>query len=172
VQVLESREPCSRVWLVNTCYPTTKLAPHWNAYLSCTKSQDSVRRNQLKDQAASSLPPPLQALSALGPSGLRHTHLLEAADVPSSSKRKAIKEILVRWVLQSPAGTLPSWSAPWIAGANLIPLKKPTGRTPTVAVCEVLRRLTSKVLHSHFTDQLDELLAQEQMGVRVRGATE
>ena len=111
-------------------------------------------------------------LSAPGPSGLRHTHLLEAADVPSSSDRKAFKDLLVQWVLQSAAGNLPEWCAPWISGAKLIPLLKPNGGIRPIAVGEVLRRLTSKVLQAQLSDQLADLLAPVQLGVGIRGATE
>ena len=48
-------------------------------------------------------------LSAPGPSSLRHTHLLEAADVPSVADKNRLKGLLVRWVDASASGDLPSW---------------------------------------------------------------
>jgi hypothetical protein len=66
-------------------------------------------------------------LSAPGPSGLRHTHLLEAAEVPSPAEKIRFKKVLVQRALASASGGLPSWCGPWLAGAKLIPLLKPCG---------------------------------------------
>ena len=110
-------------------------------------------------------------MAAPGPSGLRHTHLPEATDAPSPADKKRFKNLLVRWVQDSASGDLPSWCAPWLAGAKLIPLLKPCGGLRPIAVGEVLRRLISKVLQPRFSDQLAEVLSPLQLGVGVRGAT-
>jgi hypothetical protein len=75
-------------------------------------------------------------------------------------------------VESSATGSLPPWSGPWLAGAKLIPLLKPCGGVRPIAVGEVLRRLTSKVLQRRLSSQLTDILAPLQMGVGVRGATE
>ena len=111
-------------------------------------------------------------LSAPGPSGLRPSHLLEALDVPTLGPKNSFKEALRQWILLCARGELPTWSGPWIAAARLIPLLKASGGIRPVAVGEVLRRLTSKVLQRSFSTRLTGALAPLQLGVGVRGATE
>ena len=111
-------------------------------------------------------------LSAPGPSGLRASHLSEAFDVHTLEPKRALKEALLQWTLLTARGELPQWSGPWVAAARLIPLEKPGGGLRPVAVGEVLRRLTSKVLQHCLSSRLCDVLAPLQLGVGVKGASE
>ena len=107
--------------------------------------------------------------SGAGPSGLRPQHLKDAL-VPGW------QDELLRQVTQL-ANLLLSGSAlaevqPWLCGATLTALPKPTGDLRPVAVGEVWRRLTSKVAARTATDELRPHFEPIQLGVGSKGGCE
>ena len=72
-------------------------------------------------------------MSAPGPSGLRINHIREALDA-SLTDRNNWLELLKEWVTSCACGSLPSWCAPDLSAARLVPLQKKQGGIRPVAV--------------------------------------
>ena len=75
-------------------------------------------------------------------------HLWEAFDVACLDAKNDLQDLLLKGRALCFRGPilLPSWSAPWLACAKLVPLRKPAGGLHPVAVGETLHRFSSKVL--------------------------
>jgi hypothetical protein len=110
-------------------------------------------------------------LTAPGPTGLRMNHIREALDA-SLTDRNVWLAALQDWVTTSASGQLPCWCAPDYCAARLVPLQKKQGGIRPVAVGEILRRLTSRLLMQHHLTQLRSRFSPHQLGVGMKGATE
>ena len=112
--------------------------------------------------------------SAGGPSGLRPQHLQDVLrhDVGMGSSLLAGLDSFVRFCLD---GKLPKAAAPFLCGAQIVPLRKPTGKMDIrpVAVGETLRRIVAKfAMSSILVKRAIEELRPLQCGVAVEGACE
>ena len=70
------------------------------------------------------------------------------------------------------AGRVPEEVAPYLCGARLHAVLKKDGGLRPIAVGNLLRRLTSKLIAIGLADRAAELLAPHQLGVGVRGGCE
>jgi len=110
--------------------------------------------------------------SAPGPSGLRPTHLREAALCQCFSARNRACLALLAFVRMLASGRAPPNITPLLCGASLLACQKKGGGLRPIAVGEVLRRLTSKCLAFTVNPAAAQLLAPVQVGVGVRGGCE
>ena len=62
-------------------------------------------------------------------------------------------------------GQAPTEVAPWLCGASLMALPKKDGSSRPIAVGEVIRRITSKILCTAYKDHASEYLWPLQIGV-------
>ena len=112
-------------------------------------------------------------LSAPGPSGLRAQHLVEALHVRTMEERNRFYLALENWIRASSSSKLPKWSAEWLGAAKLVPLcQRQSTKIRPIAVGEVLRRLTGKLLLNYLTPSVRSYLTPIQLGVGVSTATE
>ena len=79
---------------------------------------------------------------------------------------------LTRVVNLMAAGRVPEEVAPYLCGARLHAAKKKDGGLRPIAVGNLLRRLTSKLMATALADRAAEHLAPHQLGVGVRGGCE
>ena len=107
--------------------------------------------------------------SAGGPSGLRPQHLKDAL-VPGLKDEVLRNNTLVVNVLAK--GVAPFKLQNWLCAASLVAFPKPDGSHRPVAVGEVWRRLTSKVLAEICFAEFRELLEPVQVGVGTRGGAD
>lgn len=110
--------------------------------------------------------------SSPGPSGLRPSHLHEAAHCPSSTRSQEFIEALTSVCLFAAKGNTPPDVIPYFCGATLIASLKKSGGVRPIAVGEVLRRLVSKCLMSVILPQAIECLSPLQLGVGIPGGSE
>ena len=109
--------------------------------------------------------------SAAGPSGLRPEHLIVTLKAAPNQAGRAETQ-LCRLVNAMSKGAVPVAVAPFLCGARLhAGLKKDGGLRP-IAVGNILRRLTSKVMAKSLVEKMEGLLAPHQLGVSVRGGAE
>ena len=110
--------------------------------------------------------------SAPGPSGLRPEHLKVALKAPSPSKADKALQALTKVVNLMVAGLVPPEVAPYLCGARLHAAKKKDGGIRPIAVGNLLRRLTSKLVAKEVALKAAGLLSPHQMGFGVRGGCE
>lgn len=110
--------------------------------------------------------------SALGPSGLRPSHLREAAGCPSPDRANNLLSSLTDFVNILAAGQAPSSIVPHLCGASLLAGRKKCGGFRPIAVGEVLRRLASKCLSMSSKYAALARLPPHQLGVGVKGGCE
>jgi hypothetical protein len=135
-----------------------------------TSEEGTKERLQLIKQAILSFPPG----SSAGPSGLRANYLQDILKTESTSSSLLLRS-LDRFVCLCLEGRIPPDVAPFLACANLIPLKKAGSATDVrpVAVGEILRRLDGKfVMACPKTTAACQNLHSHQLGVKLPGATE
>ncbi len=115
--------------------------------------------------------------SAAGPSGLRPQHLQDVLRHDGGAASLVLTALDCFSLLCLDGKVLPA-AAPFLASANLIPLRKPSPQVGTVevrpvAVGEVLRRVVGKVaLRAAPIRQAVDGLCPHQLGVGVAGACE
>ena len=112
-----------------------------------------------------------KAGTAAGPSGLRAEHLKEAKGRGEGRGAAALGAI-TRLVNCMAAGKVSEEVAPFLFGANLFAVIKKSGGFRPVAVGDVLRRLTSKVIMCEVAGPAAQMLRPLQFGVGVRGGCE
>ena len=127
-----------------------------------------VRWLELIKSAVASFPP----LTAAGLSGFRAAYLKELWDGGVSDSVKQCERGLIAFVRAAAQGLLPDFVAAPLLAARLTPLKKKSGGVRPIASGEVLRRLVSKVLCTHFRAEFVQLLSPVQLGVGVPRAAE
>ena len=110
--------------------------------------------------------------SASGPSGFRVSHLREAVLCPSPSLASQTISILTKFVNLLVKGCTPPSVTPHLCGASLLACHKKNGGLRSIAVGEVLRRLTSKCLSCAVRSAAFAHLAPLQLGVNVKGGCE
>ncbi|CAK0834577.1 unnamed protein product, partial [Prorocentrum cordatum] len=91
----------------------------------------------------------------LAPSDLRAQHLLDAM---TPATRATVTELLAAACKMRANGEAPRELAPHLAGAKLVALEEDDGGLRPIAVGEVLRRLTSKVLCDHVKGRARQVL--------------
>ncbi|XP_055330571.1 uncharacterized protein LOC129582962 isoform X1 [Paramacrobiotus metropolitanus] len=69
-------------------------------------------------------------------------------------------------------GKVPVDVRPFLFGANLVALKKPTGGIRPIAVGEVLRRLASKIISARCQEEMGRKLRPVQLGYGTKGGAE
>ena len=107
--------------------------------------------------------------SAPGPSGQRPEHLkVVLKDAPANRTVKSISA-LSKVVNLMARGEVPPQVAPYLCGARLHAAIKKDGGLRPIAVGNLLRRLTSKLVASTLAHRGAAHLAPHQMGVGVRG---
>ena len=109
--------------------------------------------------------------SSSGPSGLRPSHLHEAAHCPSSTCSHEFVEALTVFGQMASCGNIPPDFIPYFCGATLIASLKKNGVRP-IAIGEVLRRLVSKCLIAATLPQAIECLSPLQLGVGIPRASQ
>ena len=109
--------------------------------------------------------------TAPGPSGLRAEHLKEAKGRGEGRGAAALGS-LTRLVNCMAAGSVSQEVAPFLFGANLFAVIKKSGGYRPVAVGDILRRLTSKVIMREVAGPAAQMLRPLQFGVGVRGGCE
>ena len=87
--------------------------------------------------------------SSPGPSGLRPSHIHEAAHCPSSTRSQEFIEALTSVCLFAAKGNTPPDVIPYFCRATLIASLKKNGGVRPIAVGEVLHRLTPSLKMSH-----------------------
>ena len=110
--------------------------------------------------------------SALGPSGLRPSHLREAVSCPAPDRARLVLKSLTIFVNTLAAGRTPPSVLPHLCGATLLACWKKNGGLWPIAVGEVLRRLISKCLATASRRTANNYLAPLQLGVSVKGGCE
>ena len=116
-------------------------------------------------KAISSFP----AGSSGGPSGLRPAHLKQLLQSP---KAKELVSAVAQFCLILASGHLPEGAREVICSARLFASGKDNKKIRPIAVGDVLRRLTGKLLLHTFGDTASELLAPQQLGIAVSGGME
>ena len=96
-----------------------------------------------------------------GPSGLRVQHIVDSLCL---ANKEAVLEQLAKTVEFLAAGQAPSEVSAYLAGANLVALKKKCGGLRPIAVGESLRRLVSKCLCAQARQAAQEILWPGQVG--------
>ena len=109
--------------------------------------------------------------SASGPSGFRPEHLVVTLKAAPNQAGRAETQ-LCRLVNVMAKGAVPASVAPHLCGARLHAGNKKDGGLRPIAVGNILRRLTSKVMARSLVDKMEGLLAPHQLGVSVRGGAE
>ena len=111
--------------------------------------------------------------SSPGGSGLRAQYLLDAIcghSAPAAQDCLHALTVLINLLL---SGKAHSWLSPWLAGAPSTALRKKDSGVRSIAVGEVVRRLTSRICCSAVRPRLvDILLPYGQVGVGVKGGQE
>ena len=107
--------------------------------------------------------------SAGGPSGLKPQHLKDALQF---AYRDELIHILADVVTKLARGDAPTRIRPFLNGAALIALPKPSGDLRPIAVGEVLRRLVSKCMLDSCSDEAKARLEPLQVGVGTRQGAE
>ena len=110
--------------------------------------------------------------SSPGPSGLRPSHLHEAAHCPSSTRSHEFVEALTVFCQMASCGNIPPDFIPYFCGATLIASLKKNGGVRPIAIGEVLRRLVSKCLIAATLPQAIECLSPLQLGVGIPRASQ
>ena len=110
--------------------------------------------------------------SAPGPSGVRPEHLKVAVKNSPPNRADQALGALTRLVNVMAAGKVPTEVAPDLCGARLHAAKKKDGGIRPIAVGNILRRLTAKLMASSLVGKAAELLSPHQLGVGVRGGCE
>ena len=103
--------------------------------------------------------------SGAGPSGLRPSHLQNALRYSSGDQTL---RLLSEVVLLMMRGEIPEDVRPWVCGASLMALRKPTGSLRPVAVGQTLRRLCGKVCVELMRSSLHSVLEPIQVGVQTK----
>ena len=110
--------------------------------------------------------------SAPGPSGLRPEHLKVAVKSPSPNRSDKALEALTKLVNVMAAGKVPAEVSRYLCGARLHAALKKDGGIRPIAVGNILRRLTSKLVAVRLAQKAATKLAPHQLGVGVRGGCE
>ena len=79
---------------------------------------------------------------------------------------------LTRLVNAMAKGAVPDVVSPHLCGARLIAANKKSGGLRPIAVGNILRRLTSKLIAKGASDRVEAILAPHQLGVGIRGGCE
>ena len=85
--------------------------------------------------------------SGAGRSGLRPSHVRDALRPASSDLLLRLLSEVVSLLLR---GEVPKSVRPYVCGASIMALRKPNGSLRPIAICETIRRLTSKVAREIF----------------------
>ena len=110
--------------------------------------------------------------SAPGPGGLRPEHMRITVKGAPANRAARAGAALTRVVNLMSAGRVPAEVAPFLCGARLHAAKKKDGGLRPIAVGNLLRRLTSKLIAAALADKAAEHLSPHQLGVGVRGGCE
>ena len=110
--------------------------------------------------------------SAAGPSGLRPEHLMIMLKSSPANRVAKAETQLTRLVNCMAKGAVPDTVSPFLCGARLIAANKKSGGLRPIAIGNILRRLTSKLVARAVNGRMEQLLAPHQMGVGVRGGCE
>ena len=110
--------------------------------------------------------------SAPGPSGLRPEHLNVTLKMAPANRTDKAGAALTRLVNIMARGEVPEEVAPYLCGARLHGALKKDGGLRPIAVGNLLRRLTSKLVASDLAAKASAHLAPHQLGVGVRGGCE
>ena len=110
--------------------------------------------------------------SAPGPGGFRPEHLRITIKGAPANRAVRAGAALTRVVNLMAAGRVPEEVAPYLCGARLHALLKKDGGLRPIAVGNLLRRLTSKLIATALADKAADLFAPHQLGVGVRGGCE
>ena len=110
--------------------------------------------------------------SAPGPSGLRPEHLNVTLKMAPANRTDRAGAALPRLVNIMAKGEVPEEVAPYLCGARLHGALKKDGGLRPIAVGNLLRRLTSKLVASALAGKASAHLAPNQLGVGVRGGCE
>jgi hypothetical protein len=105
--------------------------------------------------------------SSAGCSGLTYDHLRDAV-----LDDETLAAQLTTLVQRLGDGSLPPAAAELLADSRLIPLEKPDGGIRPIAIGDVLRRLSARILLRHCRDAIDEHFAPHQVGVGLRCGAE
>ena len=95
-------------------------------------------------------------------SGLRPSHLQEAMRLASGDHLLSLLAEVVQLLLQ---GRVTLTVVPWLCGASLMALRKPSGALRPFALGETLRRVTSKIALELMGSKIQNVLEPNQIGV-------
>ena len=110
--------------------------------------------------------------TAPGPGGFRPEHLRTAIKGAPANRAVRAGAALTRLVNLMAAGRVPEEVAPYLCGARLHAAKKKDGGLRPIAIGNLLRRLTSKLIASALADKAASHFAPHQLGVGVQGGCE
>ena len=110
--------------------------------------------------------------SGPGPSGLRPEHLMIMLKSSPANRVAKAETQLTRLVNAMSKGAVPAVVSPHLCGARLIAANKKTGGLRPIAVGNILRRLTSKLIARGVSDRMAPLLSPHQAGVCIKGGCE
>ena len=99
--------------------------------------------------------------SGAGASGLRPSHVQQAMRLATGAQLLSLLVEVVQLLLQ---GHVPPTVVPWLCGAFLMALRKPSGALRPIAVGETLRRLTSKIALELMGSKIQSVLEPIQVG--------
>ena len=198
----QSRRPCSEFSNIQRCTKIAREDGNFGKAIKSLQShgvapQGPVTNQILQDKHPSDMPLPKatsqqhsshsssevlidkeEVLSALrsfpkgtgcGKTGLRVSHILEMY----GGENLHFLNAFTSFIQLLANGKAPSSLAPFIASASLIPiLKKDNVSVRPIAVGEVIRRITSKILMAKIKDMVADYLKPMQVGVGVPNGTE
>jgi len=111
--------------------------------------------------------------SSPGGSGLRAQHLLDAVAGSTVPATRTCLAELTRWLNALLDGSINSQLAPWVVGAPLTAIRKPTSGVRPIAVGETFRRLASRLCCSAVRKRMPQVfLPSGQLGVGISGGLE
>ena len=100
------------------------------------------------------------------------THLRELLSTSKAHENGGLLHALCALCTRWAGGNAAPELAEWIAGAPVIPLKKPNGDVRLIAVGETLRRITASLLIVRNVDAIHALLAPHQLVVATQNGAE
>ena len=103
-----------------------------------------------------------------GRTGLRVSHLLDMY----GGENKQFLQLLTDFIQLMAMGKAPIQFAPFLSSAPLVPLLKKNGSIRPIAVGEVFRRITSKIMVMKVRERALDILKPLQVGVGVPNGTE